>query len=505
MYLPKLGSTLPIAIILFIRCIVQVLLYRAGFVAFTADEFSRTLIAAHWARHPQFIWSGLWLPFHFYLLGLSLKVYWHLIWTPRFITIAWGLINICLIYLLGKLLSDRRDVGIYCAILLAVNPVHIWLSSTPLSEMPFLVCWLAALCGVAAFFRTERSTYLIVSAVSLAFANGIRYEGWWISALFALVVLGNTAHYLQRKRATPQVLITSFVALIVVSIVPLAWLVGNAVELGNPFAFARGVRDYNQLWYGREKAYLVYATTFLWIDPLASIAVCGGIIWVLATQRTNGILAYVVLTVAPLLIYLVLQQGQVEPTFNHQRYQALYIFVTYPLAMLFLLRLVQRVPWRRVAGLMSVIVLLVLSGRQFVTTFDFPRDPVLEGYALGQHINILRGTKQEPALVELSYWHYLAAPVGANDLDNILYDRAPVASRSTTSAFVQAPSQAKQCVVALNIRLVAARTLEVKQAVEQQLTIEARVETPPYTIYVIAPSVMATTVKPDECTMFSRP
>ena len=101
---------LVITLTLAVRAVVLVL----GFVSVSADEYSRVLLAASWAESPYFVEryvldvTNAWQPWHFYLLGLALKVYdGDLLVTSRIVTMVFSLISLGMFYLLLRKLFDR--------------------------------------------------------------------------------------------------------------------------------------------------------------------------------------------------------------------------------------------------------------------------------------------------------------------------------------------------------------------------------------------------------------
>src|SRR5262245_39883947 len=91
-----------------LREVLQVALYQAGFLALTADEFGRTILAARWSKAPYLAWYGPWLPFHMYFFGLALRLAPDLLWTPRLIVIMFGALSICCMYILAAHLFQNR-------------------------------------------------------------------------------------------------------------------------------------------------------------------------------------------------------------------------------------------------------------------------------------------------------------------------------------------------------------------------------------------------------------
>lgn len=143
--------TIGLGMILLGRILIHILLYQSGFNVLTADDFGRIIIAAHWARSPEPMLGGYWLPFHTYLFGALFWMIWDLLWTPRIVAIIFGLVSIVVMFLLTEELTHNRRLGVIAAILLAINPAHIWLSSTPLPRgNPFHL----STCGLILFDLT---------------------------------------------------------------------------------------------------------------------------------------------------------------------------------------------------------------------------------------------------------------------------------------------------------------------------------------------------------------
>ena len=69
--------------------VLQLVLYRSGFGALTADDFGPVVAAADWAQHPYMLWKGPWLPFHLYLIGAPLRLDWEVLW-PRVVVLIFG-------------------------------------------------------------------------------------------------------------------------------------------------------------------------------------------------------------------------------------------------------------------------------------------------------------------------------------------------------------------------------------------------------------------------------
>ena len=115
------------------RLLIHLLLYRAGFVTFTADAFGRMMVAARWAQQPFVVSDGAWLPLHTYLFGTALRLWWDVVLVPRGLAIVFGCGAIITIYWLSVRLFNHAT-AVLSALLLSINPAHIRLSAAPLPE-----------------------------------------------------------------------------------------------------------------------------------------------------------------------------------------------------------------------------------------------------------------------------------------------------------------------------------------------------------------------------------
>lgn len=227
------------------RIVITLQLYTAGFLALTADEFTRILWADLWAQRPAPIWSAVWPPLQTYLIGSALLIAPDLILTPRIFTIAVGLMGIVLIYRIGVQLfghtpsandAARRAApaaGLLCALLVVINPAHIWLSATPLSEALFITLALAATWALIRFQQTDQPRWLLAGCLLLTATSGVRFEGWFLGVVASLLLVFQATQELrgQARRAHLQ---AYGVALLLIWLVPAIWMLGCWVERGDP-------------------------------------------------------------------------------------------------------------------------------------------------------------------------------------------------------------------------------------------------------------------------------
>jgi hypothetical protein len=478
------------------RLFLQVMLYRSGFMSLSADEFGRTVLAARWAQNPQAIWSGVWLPFHMYLFGTALRLKWEMLYVPRIIVTVFGVISILLMYLLTSRLLESRRIGLISAFLLTVNPVHVWLSSTPLTGMPNATFALGGILSLVLYLKYNKQRYIYLGAFALALANGFRYEAWMLSVLFSLALIGNGILLYKRGKFDSRQLFNLAFGYIIPWLFPIAWIIGNYVETGNPLYFLESIRAYKLTWYGQGISYLNYLKTFLKIDPYATVlAVFGLGICLLHYPKSWAMRWYVATMVVPFALFAYLHGGQVEPQGNYFRYLGFFTFLIYP-AIAYLIDFgVSSVAKSQMSKIILLMLVLGIIGTtQTHKVFQFVNDPSADGLAVGQRIRALRSEhpeiSQRPMLIELSYWQYLAIHVGANDISLIVYDRdLDFERRQSLSLLVTDIEAFRDCLTLCRFSYIVVKSPELRNIIENNLEILPSEEINSYVFYQVPESL----------------
>jgi hypothetical protein len=484
-------TRLALILLLLFRLFTQLALYRAGFISLTADEFGRTIVAAAWSKHPVMVWNGVWLPFHTYLFGTALLIKWELLWMPRLVTILIGCVSIVLMYFLASSLFESQAAGLISAFLLSVNPAHIWLSATPLTEMPNATLVLAATWSFGVYLKNSKRVWLFIAAGALALANGFRFESWLISALFTLIVLSKGFLWVIRRKNQPGETLFLVIAACIPWVFPLGWMIGNYIETQNPFYFTEAIRAYKLQWYGQDVSYRKYVETFLRMDPyLAILGILGILVCLLLNKRSKAIQWYVAATAIPLAVYILLSGGQVEPPGNYIRYLAPFAFLFYPSLGYLLIVVSTKVTQCDRLKLGLVLFLGLAAITQIQAAFRFKNDPAADGLAVGLAIREMReGTPEisdRPVLIELSYWQYLAIHTGANDIDRIVYDRVlDPGSRASQSLLLTDEELFQSCLRLYNVSTIVVKDPRLRSVVESGLQLQPAQEVNGYAFYPI--------------------
>ena len=453
----------------------QWLLYARGFTALTADEFGRILFAAQWAEQPRWIWRGPWLPFHRYLFGLLFKLRWDLLYLPRAVTITIGLVSLPCMYLLTRGIFGQRRVAWISLLLLSVSPAHIWLSSTPLTEIYHTSLVLGCMTAFVYAINQRRQRYLYLSAALLALATGFRFEAWMVAVVYSLLLGG----LLIGQRWRLMVPIFSPWALVGAAVMPwifpCAWLIGGFLTTGQPLAFLSAIQDYKRTWYGDQQSWRNYLAPLLLIDRYALILLLPGVVISLIVHRRLNVIWYCIISIAPLLIFFGLHRGQLEPAGNYVRYLAPFVFMLYPLVAVALDTIVGAlIKTRLYQTVVLAIVCVVIGTLQGGSSLRITNDSAGAGIAVGQHIRAVRTSNaisaQQSVLLELTYWQYMSIHIGANDLGTIVYDRPlDLAQRRSQSVFVTHPQSISACLATYNIGLLVVASPALRDVIEQEL------------------------------------
>jgi hypothetical protein len=456
------------------KIILIISLYRSGFISLTADDFGRVISAVDWVRQPFLFIPSAWLPFLTFLNGLLLKVVWNFLWTPRIFSISVGLGSIVLAYFLARLLFDDPAVGLLCAALLVVDPLHSWLSATTLTELPHAALMLGASLAFVTYLKKHQLSTLVALTICLTIANGIRLEAWVYSAIFSLTLAGLT--FIEWRNHTPfRRLLPLILAAIIPCIVPFTWMVLCTISTGNPLYSLQYAQFWKALWYGNSSDFGAYFRFFFKTDPFLTIASPLFFIGLILFRRKSSPIFWYLCAVAllPFLVFIIMHGGRTEPSGNWLRYLAPYIFLMYPLFAWFLIVLSRRLLGGRRILSYSILLLffLFISFFQIGNTFHFTNDPASVGLKVGQSIHsLVDGDLTFNTMIELRYWDYLAIHIGANDLDHVIYDRVyDHVYKKTTSIFAGSPQLARDCLSAYNIHFLVAYDPAVRHAIEDLL------------------------------------
>ena len=179
------------SLILF-KLLFQLVVVKSGLKWLTADDFSRTVISWDWLQNPR-IYAGVWLSPHFWLNGLFIWIFKDLTLAPVIVSTLFSVLTLIYLYLLFEKIFTK-NVAIVSCLIYAVFPFQVWLSVSAMPEPPFFFFVTACFYYFVLWYneeqmRSKRHLYLILAALSLNAANLLRYEGWFFTIAFVIMVL----------------------------------------------------------------------------------------------------------------------------------------------------------------------------------------------------------------------------------------------------------------------------------------------------------------------------
>jgi 4-amino-4-deoxy-L-arabinose transferase-like glycosyltransferase len=444
-----------------LRVTLHTRLYKSGFEEFCADDCIRVEMAYGWAKRPHLILpreSPYWPPFHSYIIGLGLMAWDHLLFAPRLLSIISGLVSIIFIYCLAQRLLADRAAALLSALLVAVNPVHLWLSSVPLSESFQFTALAAFLYFFVAYRQSGGRRFLYLASAALALGGGIRFEVWAFALLYSVILAGDEILAAVRGRWNPGRLAQHAIAALIPWIFPIFWMAASYHASGDALGFFHATREFEASRISAFPSYHRYLRAFLAIDPLA-LAGGGAGLALLLSQRWNnpGVRSYAAFCLFPLLMFACAQGGRPAWSRNYLRYLFPFLALLYPAFCYFLSALSQSL--KKIFAPAPIIIaalIAAMASHQIYTAYT-AMPPRSGGIKTGERLARLRLHDPDCAsgnvLLEASSWRHYLVMVGAGTGVPLLFDRPqPEHPRSVLG---KAPAQVDKFLARYDIRLVA--------------------------------------------------
>jgi hypothetical protein len=185
------------------------------------DAASRVWIAQNWMDHPRLITEGVWGPLHFYLLALVLSVVPDPLYGPAVLGVVLSCASALLMYRFVELELGEPRLALVVALAYALYPISIRNGVSVRSETPFAFFLLVTMIALAKARRPDGTRgHAAVAGIALTLGAMLRYEAWMLLPALAAV--------LWRKPKFALVFVT------LAMIHPVFWMIGNAVQHGNP-------------------------------------------------------------------------------------------------------------------------------------------------------------------------------------------------------------------------------------------------------------------------------
>lgn len=186
------------------------------------DAYSHTINSYVVAKTGLYPWAA-WLPLYHYLAGLAIALFGRFVEANvlcRLVSAVFGSLTIVPVYRISRRIFGDR-VALTASVLMAVTPsLFLNLSTSAMQEAPFAFLLLMSI----SLLLDGR---FLLSSVLLALSILTRYEGWVVTPLFALLLLGNKDLRASRKTVT----------IAIPSLAIASWLAWNQILSGSAFVF----------------------------------------------------------------------------------------------------------------------------------------------------------------------------------------------------------------------------------------------------------------------------
>lgn len=231
-----------LGLVVALKLVASVAVWRAGFRAVSDDDFARVAIAQAFAQAPKLDPSGTsWLPVPFWIYGSVMRAFGVSIDVARGTAFALGLLSAALVYGAARLVAATRLGALLgaCAAAAFLWSARLGVATVP--ELPTAALTLLALVTLMPRAAERWPHARLVGAGALLFATLSRYEPWFVAAFFVATCLVETA-----RASTPRGRVAPLLAATLAALGPLLWMAWNRVAHGDALHFVARVVAYKR-------------------------------------------------------------------------------------------------------------------------------------------------------------------------------------------------------------------------------------------------------------------
>ena len=253
------------------KLVFQLIVIQSGLRWLTADDYSRTVISWDWLQSPR-IYSGVWLSMHFWLEGIFIWIFNDLTLGPVICNTFFSLLTLVFLYLTFERIFTKQ-VAFISTLIYCVFPFQVWLSVSAMPEPVFFFFVIFSVYYFVIWYQKHdyknSIQYIMISAVSLNIANLLRYEGWFFTVAFIIMI--GILSYRKNKSNRQFYINIAYSLLSVISI--LWWLYLNNRDYGDAFFF---IKETNKIYAGLSNAGFLqrvvqYPFFIFYIAPLTTV------------------------------------------------------------------------------------------------------------------------------------------------------------------------------------------------------------------------------------------
>lgn len=471
-----------------VRLLLQIYLYRNGFLSVSADEFARGIISARWSANPQIDSLPeiivIWLPLEKYINAVALWLWDDVIVAPRITAFLASCLLLVAFFFVVRDLFDSERVAIVATVLLAFTPWFVWLSGTPMLEIYFLALFWAGLWFLVVWLRERRPHYWLWGGLLLLLTSITHIQSWiLINVVNLLSSVVGIKLLRQRKYAEASRLLGFFI----LNNLFILFFISSEYFLTGKFLGILSAHTAYSIWFYKgydvpiwdkfayyprivEENMLVMS----WVFGLFGLAVI-----FLEKRNLYWRFYLLMLAVVSLSVYSAFNTLSGPPSAAPGRYSLLYSMLWIPYVAFSLERLFVWGRWanRRTVqiGLMtlSLGLLMVMSWANIRQVIDFPQGMRTEPVAAGRYVEQVLdtwGMDETPQyLLEANAWEFLAVQLTARHYEAMILDRPfDLFNRDAPSMLLQSREEVKEWLENERVILVVLRNEELKAYVETQ-------------------------------------
>jgi 4-amino-4-deoxy-L-arabinose transferase-like glycosyltransferase len=270
------------------KLVFQLIVIQSGLGWLTADDYSRTVISWDWLQNPR-IYSGVWLSLHFWLNGIFIWLFHDLFLAPVIANTFFSALTLVFLYLMFEIIFGRK-IAVISTLLYCVFPFQVWLSTSAMPESVFFFFITLCFYFFVLWYRRlnkgqNDNLYIIYAALSLNIANLLRYEGWFFTIAF-IIIIGVLSY--RKFGLKKQFFISTGISIISV-LTMLWWLYLNHRDYGDAMFF---IKETGKIYSGLSSAGYIqriiqYPFFIFYIAPLTTVLGLWKIIRTVRNKR-NG-------------------------------------------------------------------------------------------------------------------------------------------------------------------------------------------------------------------------
>jgi 4-amino-4-deoxy-L-arabinose transferase-like glycosyltransferase len=260
-----------IVLLILFKLLFQLIVIQSGLRWLTADDYSRTVISWDWLQNPR-IYSGVWLSLHFWLNGIFMWLFGNLILAPVIINTFFSVLTLVFLYLLFEKIFTKQ-VTVISVLLYCVFPFQVWLSASGMPESIFFffitLCFYFIVKWYEDIGYSKRAyKWILLSAASFNIANLLRYEGWFFTAAFIMLI---AAFSYKKYRLGKNAMLNCALSLCSTFTI-LWWLYLNNIDYADPLFF---IKETTKIYSGLSHAGFIqrmvqYPFFIFYIAPLTT-------------------------------------------------------------------------------------------------------------------------------------------------------------------------------------------------------------------------------------------